>query len=92
MPGETTSAGPPLVLRLSGSRQDASLGRRFIADVLPRLGWEDRIDDTTLLVTELIANVVLARRDHSPAGGGDVRSRWRLTHLPRSVTRWTHQQ
>ena len=51
-----------LKLDLGGSRQDARLARRFLAEVLPRLGWEDRLDDADLMVSELIANVALHAR------------------------------
>lgn len=59
MSGKIRFAGDPLVLQISGRREDARLGRRFVAEVLPRLGWDELIDDVELLVTELLANVAL---------------------------------
>ena len=54
------------VADLRGGREDVREGRRFLTDVLVRLGWEDRIDDATLLLSELLANVALhARTDCS---------------------------
>lgn len=56
------SIGPDsrdFALDLPGQRQDASRARSFLGSVLPPLGWEARVDDACLLVSELLANVVL---------------------------------
>lgn len=50
------------LLQLDGRRQDASRARAFLETLLPRLGWGPATDDATLLVTELVANVVLHAR------------------------------
>lgn len=50
------------VLELRGGREDVRAGRRFLADVLKRLGWEERADDASLLLSELLANVALHAR------------------------------
>ena len=50
------------VLELRGGREDVRAGRRFLTEVLIRLGWEDRADDASLLLSELLANVALHAR------------------------------
>jgi anti-sigma regulatory factor (Ser/Thr protein kinase) len=50
------------VLQLAGEREDVREGRRFLAEALARLGWEDRLDDASLLLSELLANVALHAR------------------------------
>lgn len=50
------------VLELRGGREDVREGRRFLTDVLIRLGWEERADDAGLLLSELLANVALHAR------------------------------
>ena len=50
------------VLELRGGREDGRTGRRFLTDVLIRLGWEERADDASLLLSELLANVALHAR------------------------------
>lgn len=47
------------VLQLEGTRQDAARARSFLRELLPGLGWESRLDDACLLVSELVANVAL---------------------------------
>ena len=47
---------------LRGEREDGRTGRRFLSQALTRLGWEDRTDDATLLLSELLANVALHAR------------------------------
>jgi len=49
-------------LELSGQRQDAGRARAFLAERLPALGWSDFLDDASLLVSELIANVAIHAR------------------------------
>lgn len=56
---DRTAGGEPITLNLSGRRGDAGLARGFLAEILPVLGWQDRLDDACLLITELIANVAL---------------------------------
>jgi anti-sigma regulatory factor (Ser/Thr protein kinase) len=56
---DATIGGDHMVLRLPGIRSDAGTARRFLADRLPSLGWEERLNDACLLLSELIANVVL---------------------------------
>ena len=58
----TESDSQGMALDLPGQRQDASQARRFLGSVLPPLGWEERVDDACLLVSELLANVVLHAR------------------------------
>ena len=50
------------VLELGGEREDVREGRRFLTDTLRKLGWEDRLDDASLLLSELLANVALHAR------------------------------
>ena len=50
------------VLELAGEREDVRQGRRFLTETLARLGWEDRLDDASLLLSELLANVALHAR------------------------------
>lgn len=50
------------VLQLNGEREDVRVGRRFLAQTLIQLGWEDRLDDASLLLSELLANVALHAR------------------------------
>lgn len=50
------------VLQLKGAREDVRVGRRFLAQALVRLGWDDRLDDASLLLSELLANVTLHAR------------------------------
>ena len=50
------------VLELGGEREDVREGRRFLTDILGKLGWEDRVDDASLLLSELLANVALHAR------------------------------
>jgi anti-sigma regulatory factor (Ser/Thr protein kinase) len=52
----------PQVLELRGGREDVRAGRRFLTDALIRLGWEERADDASLLLSELLANVALHAR------------------------------
>jgi anti-sigma regulatory factor (Ser/Thr protein kinase) len=58
-PEDHSVTGDPAVLELSGRRSDAGLARRFLSDLLPGIGWGDRLDDACLLLGELIANVAL---------------------------------
>jgi anti-sigma regulatory factor (Ser/Thr protein kinase) len=50
------------VLQLKGEREDVRVGRRFLTQALIRLGWDDRVDDACLLLSELVANVALHAR------------------------------
>lgn len=50
------------VLELAGEREDVREGRRFLNQTLLRVGWEDRLDDASLLLSELLANVALHAR------------------------------
>ena len=50
------------ILQLNGEREDVRVGRRFLAQTLTQLGWEDRLDDASLLLSELLANVTLHAR------------------------------
>ena len=50
------------VLELRGGREDVREGRRFLTDILIRLGWEERAEDASLLLSELLANVALHAR------------------------------
>ena len=49
-------------IELRGDREDGRTGRRFLSQALTRFGWEDRADDATLLLSELLANVALHAR------------------------------
>jgi anti-sigma regulatory factor (Ser/Thr protein kinase) len=50
------------VLELAGEREDVRAGRRFLNRTLVGVGWEDRLDDASLLLSELLANVALHAR------------------------------
>jgi anti-sigma regulatory factor (Ser/Thr protein kinase) len=50
------------ILQLNGEREDVRVGRRFLGQTLIQLGWEDRLDDASLLLSELLANVTLHAR------------------------------
>jgi anti-sigma regulatory factor (Ser/Thr protein kinase) len=50
------------VLQLKGDREDVRTGRRFLAQTLIRFGWDDRVDDASLMLSELLANVALHAR------------------------------
>ncbi|HEX4863536.1 MAG TPA: ATP-binding protein [Acidimicrobiales bacterium] len=52
------------VLELRGGREDVRAGRRFLTEILIRLGWDERADDAGLLLSELLANVAL--HAHTP--------------------------
>jgi anti-sigma regulatory factor (Ser/Thr protein kinase) len=50
------------VLQLNGEREDVREGRRFLVQTLIHVGWDDRVDDASLLLSELLANVTLHAR------------------------------
>jgi anti-sigma regulatory factor (Ser/Thr protein kinase) len=84
-----SAAGVQLQLHASG--ESAHTARRAAADYLVRAGREDLIDDVTLIVGELVGNVVMhARTDMTlalqPAGAG---VRVTVTDTSHVLPRWT---